>query len=803
MQLLFTLPRFTTLLSAGLLSGAGALQAQTAASPADAPSAASAERKSQDRLMPLDISVNGAPTGSWVLLERDGVLYAPLEAIEEWRVSVRPTAPSLTFRGQTYLPLVAIPGFESRINLANQSLELIFSPAAFSATRLASDAASRPALSPALPAAFLNYDLSYNASTQRSAASTRELGALLELGASGDWGVLTSSHVGRNLTSVDPVAPRSMRRLETTYSRNFLDSGTSLRLGDSTTRSGLWGRPVYFGGLQLSRNFGLTPGFVSQPLPSIKGVSSAPSTVELYINDALRQTSQVPTGPFAIDNFPLLTGAGQARVVVRDVLGRETVLVQPFFTNANLLEKGLTDWSAELGAVRLDLGTENANYGQRFASGLLRHGVSQTLTLEGRTEMGANTQSLGGGLTYALPFQSLGQLALAASRDKNAGAGSEWMLGLENSQLRHGYAVRWQGASRSFRQLALDGTTLPYKRQIAANYSYTSEGFGSLGLGFARIETYDRGPISTLSANYSLRLGKRASLTLSATHVRAGVVGGSNGSAIGASLMIPLDGQVVLAANVNHRDNKTDAYASASRGLTSETGAGWRTLAGTRNGDGFSEGGLYYQGSQGLVTADISASSTQQTMRLGAQGGLVLADGQAFVSRRVQESFAVVEVPGYADVSVGFQGSRLTRTNAQGVALLTGLQPYQRNNVRLDPSELPISAEIDSIELVAVPALRSAVKIKFPVRSGRAALIKLVFDDGEPAPAGAEIVLPGDTREFFVARRGETFVTGLQASNTLRLTWNGASCAVTVTLPEGQRDDIARVGPLTCSGVKR
>ena len=790
--------RLTALLAAGLLLGAGALQAQTLTGPATAPPDS---RKELDRLMPLDVSVNGAPTGSWVLLERAGVLYAPLEAIEEWRVSVRPTTPAVSFRGQTYLPLTAIPGFESRINLANQSMELAFSPAAFAATRMAGDAAIRPELSPGLPAAFLNYDLSYTTSAQRTAPSTQELGALVELGASGDWGVLTSSHVGRNLTSADPATPRSVRRLETTYSRNFLDSGTSLRLGDSTTRSGLWGRPVYFGGVQLSRNFGLTPGFVSQPLPSIKGISSAPSTVELYINDALRQTSQVPTGPFAIDNFPLLAGAGQARVVVRDLLGRETVLVQPFFTNANLLEQGLTDWSTEIGAVRRDLGLKNANYGQRFVSGLLRHGVSQTLTLEGRTELGAKTQSVGGGFTYALPFQSLGQLALAASRDNSAGNGSEWLVGLEKNQLHHGYAVRWQGASRHFSQLALDGSTLPYKRQAAASYSYTRTGFGALGASYAKIDSYDRGAITTLSVNYSVRVGQRSSFAVSATRLRSGVTGSSR--ALSASLTIPLDGYVVVSSSINHQNHQTNAYVSASHGLTAETGAGWRAVAGMRDGGGYSEGGLYYQGSMGMVTADLSAARTQQALRLGAQGGLVLADGNVFASRRVQESFAVVEVPGYADVSLGFQGSRLTRTNAQGIALLTGLQPYQRNNVRLDPSELPISAELDTIELVAVPAQRGAVKIRFPVRSGRAALIKLVFDDGEPAPAGAEIELVGDTREFFVARRGEAFVTGLQPRNKLRLTWRGASCNLNVAPPEGQRDDIARIGPLTCSGVKR
>ena len=40
------------------------------------------------------------------------------------------------------------------------------------------------------------------------------------------------------------------------------------------------------------------------------------------MNDVLRQVSNVPTGPFAIDNLPVLTGNGEARLVVRDLGSR-------------------------------------------------------------------------------------------------------------------------------------------------------------------------------------------------------------------------------------------------------------------------------------------------------------------------------------------------------------------------------------------------------------------------------------------------------------------------------------------------
>ena len=89
------------------------------------------------------------------------------------------------------------------------------------------------------------------------------------------------------------------------------------------------------------------------------------------------------------------------------------------------------------------------------------------------------------------------------------------------------------------------------------------------------------------------------------------------------------------------------------------------------------------------------------------------------------------------------------------------------------------------------------------MRSGRGALIRIVLENGQPAPAGAQIVLVGDKQEFFVARRGEAFVTGLNPDNRLKLSWKGGACDVEVALPPGKPDDIARVGPLTCKAVSK
>ena len=68
------------------------------------------------RFVPLEISINGARAGNWVLMERDGILYAPPDAFDEWRLNRDPRAPAVMQRGQAWYPLASLPGFAARFN---------------------------------------------------------------------------------------------------------------------------------------------------------------------------------------------------------------------------------------------------------------------------------------------------------------------------------------------------------------------------------------------------------------------------------------------------------------------------------------------------------------------------------------------------------------------------------------------------------------------------------------------------------------------------------------------------------------
>lgn len=749
------------------------------------------------RLMPLEVMLNGANVGSWLLLQTAEGFHAPREALNAWRLTPPTEGERLKFQQENWYALSAIEGYDAKFDPARQSLELRFAPTAFLTTRLTDEEQTLPPVGKAEPAAFFNYDLSWSHSRARGVRPSKELGALTEAGFTGSLGVLTSNFLGRHVQGAQTGTSAQWRRLETTFTRDFPEHKLSMRLGDTTSRTGLIGRPFYFGGIQIARNFDLAPGFISQPVPLLAGSSSLPSTVELYINDALRQTLNVPAGPFTIENPTPISGDGRARMVVRDALGRETLITQSFFSHGELLEAGLSDWSLELGAVRNGLGLRNADYGERFVAGLWRQGLNKRLTMEVRGEWGLQTRGLGVGFTQALPWQALGQASLALSEQEALGHGLQWSIGTEFGNAQQAFSLNAQGATARYRSVGLNDALPPPQWQLSGSFSHTHERYGTFGLGLAALQSRQQGRLDTYSLSHTVRMGAQGSLSTVLTRVQ----GASSGTLFAISLMWPLDRQINISTHLMHRSGQTDAYATASQGLRGDTGLGWRALGGSRSGSALAEGGLYLQGPSHLFTADGSSSSAQQALRLGTQGGLVLMGGRAFATRPVQDSFALVNVPGLADVGVSFQGRERARTDGHGVALVTGLQPYSANQVRLNPSDVPLSAEIDSLEQVVVPRRRSAITIGFAVRSGQAALITVRLQNGEPAPAGAEIEVSGDERLFPVGRGGQAFLTGLQHEHQLHLHWKGASCQMPLLVTRTAPDDIARPAPLVCKGV--
>jgi outer membrane usher protein len=119
------------------------------------------------------------------------------------------------------------------------------------------------------------------------------------LGGFNAWGVGTLHVLGKGLGDQARFV-----LLDATWTTDMPSHLASLRLSDAISRPGEWGGSVRFGGIQWATNFATQSRFVSYPVPTVDGQSALPSTVDLYVNNALRLRRELPAGPFSISDVP-------------------------------------------------------------------------------------------------------------------------------------------------------------------------------------------------------------------------------------------------------------------------------------------------------------------------------------------------------------------------------------------------------------------------------------------------------------------------------------------------------------------
>ncbi len=311
-------------------------------------------------------------------------------------------------------------------------------------TRTDSPDRAAPALTRASPGAFLNYQLS----AQR-VAGEELTGAFGELGVFAAQGVFTNTGVFRSL-----AGQGSAVRLDTAFTVDFPSRIERVTVGDAVSDGTTWGSAVRFAGIGWSRNFSLRPDLLTTPLLSATGTAVVPSTVDVYVNNQQVSSNAIPPGPFVVDRLPAVTGAGQVRVVVRDALGREQQVTQPFYSSLQLLAAGLSAYEVDLGKVRRDYTTASDHYGPTMGSASYRRGISNAFTLEPHAEF-LDQQARTAGLAGAV---ALGQFAVvnftAAIGGGSDTSGSLYGIGLERQGARFSIGLNHLAASPGYRQIA-------------------------------------------------------------------------------------------------------------------------------------------------------------------------------------------------------------------------------------------------------------------------------------------------------------------------------------------------------------
>ena len=740
----------------------------------------------------LEVSANAQQAEEMLVVLRDAAGGYWFEEADFGRLRLKlPSARAHEQDGRRYLPLAAIAGATFALDEARAHLDITLPPAAYLPVTLTARAESSGWNDPASTGLMMNYQL-YG----QRVAGVASGGAFTDMSLFSRAGVL-----GNSLTLRNDGARTAVSRLDTTFTRDFPGRMQTLRLGDSISSPGRWGSALRFAGVQFGRNFALRPDLVTAPLLSISGDAVVPSAVDVFVNSQHVFADQVQPGPFTIDRLPVVSGAGEVRMVVRDALGREQVITQNFYSSPSLLAPGLDQYSVSFGALRRNYTRTSFDYGSLVGSGEYRRGLTRAVTAEGHLEAAQHgAVALGGSLAARTGSNGIAEMTLAAggaSGDAGVLAGAG--LDLQGARLSMGVSASY--TSSGYRQVAdLESEQLRPRVQVTARAGLSMGLYGSFSLAYARRDHRSAPADNTLGLSYFLRLGNAGMLSLLVNHTRSTASGTS--AFLGYSMSVGTRRSLSSSVESARGGGSGPATLRSSmmQAVPVGEGSGWR-LSATQRGSYDAA----WQQRRRFADMEVQAARDNgvsgQSMQV--HGGLTFMGGTTRAMRGAEGSFAVVDVAGIEGVPVYLENHLVARTDRHGRAVLSDLLPYEANRISVDPVDVPLDTEITHREIVIQPAWRSGVMVRFPVQRIAPALFRLVQQGGPVVPAGATVAYNGG--EFVVAKDGVTYVTTHDHGTTGTARWDGGRCVFRLE-PAPAGEPLADLGDVLCreaSGAAR
>jgi len=731
----------------------------------------------------LEVWVNGERVDGYATLMEDrGRWYAPAATLVRWRL--RPADAPRQIEGETYHGL---QDWRPQFDRLQQRLVLQASADQFLAQRLRMDGlgeSDAPLMEP-LPGLALDYSLN----TERHGRFSSS-GALLDLRGFG-WstgGLARASGVLR--AGDDATALPRWQRLDTSLQHSDPEGLWRASVGDATSCGGELAPTLRFAGLQYRTDFALRPELVTQPLPSVSGSAQVPSGVDLLIDNRPAGSAQVGPGVYTLDQLPSVTGAGEIRLVQRDVLGVERVQVVPYYSSPRLLRRGLNEHCLEAGVLRRGYAFAHDHYEGRFAAGALRWGLRDDLTLLARAESGEAVRALHLGAHWLLAHAGVLSLQLAHSQTEGVGGGSRAAIGFERVARAGSLNAQLEVGSQGFRQL--DGGRVPQRR--ATLFGGTSIGATGLSGGLVWQRAASGQDTRVLTASVQRRLD---------AHWHAGLSVFRREGRTSAALLFTraLSADTTLAMRVQSgRDGGATAQAQRSEPVSG--GLGWRVQGGSESLRALV--GASWLGETGRVELQAAQwrDMPQAQLRAGAQGGVLWLGGRPLLGRSIGDAAAArVEIEGMGGVGVRLNHREAAITDEQGRAWVWGLQPWQENRLGIAADVLPLDVVLSVPELQVRPPAQTVVRVRFSARRTRSALLIVQQPDGTPIAPGSRAWLaeaPEDHKGAPFAQGGKVWLSELGEHNRLRVQTAQGVCGLSFSMPAGP-SPAGALGPFTCT----
>ncbi|MCE7531413.1 fimbria/pilus outer membrane usher protein [Acinetobacter nosocomialis] len=659
-----------------------------------------------------------------------------------------------------------------------------------------------------LNAAILNYSLYHTITNDESIFSGSAEGIFNSALGNFSSGILYN---GSNETS---YSHEKWVRLESKWQYVDPEKVRIYTLGDFISNSSDWGSSVRLAGFQWSSAYTQRGDIVTSALPQFSGSAALPSTLDLYVNQQKIYSGLVPSGPFDIKQLPFISG-NEVTLVTTDATGQQSITKKPYYFSSKILAKGINEFSVDVGVPRYNYGLYSNDYDDAtFASGAIRYGYSNSLTLSGGVEASTDgLMNLGTGFAKNLFGVGVINADVAASQYKDEN-GYSALVGLEGRISKNiSFNTSYRKVFDNYFDLArvsqiryLKDNQITSEPQNYLSYSALADeiiraginynfyaGYG-VYVGYNQIK-YSDNSYKLLSANLSGSLNKNWGFYSSAykdyeNHKDYGIY-------------------FALRYTPSTRTNAITSVSSDSGRLTyrqevfvlSEpkiNSFGWGGYVERDQDAHTNNASIYgsYRARAAYLTGRYNRIGDNDQVALSATGSLVAAAGRIFAANEIGDGYAVVTNAGPQSQIIN-GGINLGTTDKSGRFLIPSLMPYRENHIYLDPSYLPLNWNVKSTDQKTVVGYRQGTLVDFGAHQVVSGLVRIVDKNNTALLPGYSVRINGQ-QDAVVGYDGEVFVPNLLRQNKLEVDLlDHGSCQVNFTYNSNQYST-KKLGPYIC-----
>ncbi|HHT5345453.1 TPA: fimbria/pilus outer membrane usher protein [Raoultella planticola] len=656
-----------------------------------------------------------------------------------------------------------------------------------------------------IPALLLDYNVTGNQHHYTSGGGTTTLFSNFTAGAN------LAGWRWRGLGTYNYINSERYESSTFNFSRNYAEK--DIRQLNSTFLAGMLSTAssvldnVMYEGAQLENNKEMLKSGLYSYAPVVRGVANSNAEVELSQNGRVVHKTNVPPGPFELDDLNIPLYGGDILVTIKEASGETHSFIQTYSTLAEMLRPGMYDYNLSMG--RTNYGSHYSN--SQFIQGDYARGITNGITLYTAGLFAENYHAGAIGSTYSFGAWGAASADVTFSRsEKNDDirTGQSYNLRYSKSALSSGTTVTlasYRYATRDFYSFEghLANENYFKERKKAKNrwnllFSQSLSEFGHLNFNGSRIEYWDGAKSDSFSLSHTYNWNQILFSTSYSSDYYDSLQTRKNRQ-FNVGISVPLSvfhkkdtsGTYLRYGYMNSGSNTSHyatAYGQLYDKLDYSTQHNW-------DNDGYSSGSLSlnYNGNSAKVNGSYTKGKGYSTSSLGMAGSAVMHEkGLTLTPDTVTSGAILVNVDGVKNASLYGSGGRTT--DWLGNAVYSGVSFYNRNTVKVDALNLPDNVVLPENEKNVYPSRGAVVMARFDALVGRQGVFRLKKSNGDNVPFGAVVALK-DAKvpsTGIVGDGGKVYLAGIPDRGALEVSWGGDNtCRVMFDLSGEPQDALS------------